>query len=116
MTKTSKESLRTSFTEMDKRLSTAHSDLSEIKSFIKRLSEIQENMQVLEDFSRTDEWMEGYNELHKLFPDEVFESAGEDGIWDASQEFHFLKIKLMKILSDDLYNTIPDFYHEILEK
>lgn len=116
MTNLSKESLYQSFTEMEKRLQTAKNDLSEVKTFIRRLSEIQKNIQAMEDFIQTDEWMEGHVNWDKYFPDECLESAGEDGIWDAMQEFYYLKIKLMKILSDDLFSTIPDFYHEILEK
>lgn len=114
--KNSIDELRTAFSEADKLLETARQDLDFVKGFIARLAEIDANLGRLMAFYQDQKWIDGREELFKLLPDENFESAGEDSIWDVSQQFYFLKIKLMKLLADDFYTIIPDIYHEILEQ
>lgn len=119
MTKNSKKSveeLRATFSQADKLLETARKDLDFVKDFISRLAEIDKNLNRLMVFYQDQSWVEGREELFRLLPDENFESAGEDSIWDVSQQFYFLKIKLMKQLADDFHTIIPDYYHEILEQ
>lgn len=119
MTKNSKKSveeLRATFSQADKLLETARKDLDFVKDFISRLAEIDKNLSRLMAFYQDQSWIDGREELFRLLPDENFESAGEDSIWDVSQQFYFLKIKLMKQLTDDFYTIIPNYYHEILNQ
>lgn len=105
-----KDKLRTAFTEADKQLEKALQDVEFVKECLSRFAEINHNMGMLNDFYHSPMWIEGHEGSSDLFPDEHFRSASEDGIWDTTQELYFLKIRLMKLLADDLEKTVPEYY------
>ena len=109
------DALLEKFATMDRHLHAAKEDLKTMKAFIKTFEDAKQNLNLLQDAYMKGDWMNDRETLFEKFPNEVFESAGEDAVWDTLQEFYYLKIKLMKIFADEVYRAIPDYYHGILE-
>lgn len=107
-TSVTKKELVQAFTLADKKLETAQRDLDYLKTFIARFPEIIDNFSRIEEFYHSEIWMQGHESLSRLSADRHFASAGEDSIWDASQQFYFYKLKLLKLLSDDLNKMVPE--------
>lgn len=95
--------IKQQFGEMDQRLLQAEKELKEFAKFKKRYNEIAQNMKVLQAFYHSGEWLNGRDILHDhLAEDEYYYCAGEDSIWNVTQDFYNEKVKLLKQLAKDL--------------
>lgn len=89
-------------TEMDQRTLQAEKDLEEMTHFIKKFSEMEENLTVLKKEYHTDEWHNLIAKYHAIHPNEYHYSANEDAIWNVVQAFFSQKMKLLKLIAKSL--------------
>lgn len=97
------EDIKKAFGEMDERLLQAEKEVKEVIKFRKRLKEISKNMNVLQDFYQSEDWLTDRETLHEhLNENEHYLSAGEDPIWNVAQDFYQEKIKLLQQVAKEL--------------
>ena len=99
--KTQKE-LETIFTEMDERVNHAENDLEAFRKFIREFKAMDANLKKLTDYYTSGEWLADSEKLDGFKSAGYHYSAGQDPIWNAMDEFHREKIKLLKLLSRNL--------------
>lgn len=91
------------FAETDERMHQLEADLKELEQFLKRYPKMIKNLNEIEGFYYSDEYRTAMAELTQEQLDKYW-STGEDGIWNLGIEYRSIRIKILKMLMDDLYS------------
>lgn len=92
------------FAETDEKMHQLEADLKELEHFLKKFPSILKNLNEIEDFYYSDEYRTAMSELSQEQLDKYW-STGEDGIWNLGIEYRSIRIKILKMLMDDLYDS-----------
>lgn len=92
------------FAETDERMHQLEADLKELERFFKRYPSIVKNLKEVENFYYSDTYRANMDKLTKEQLDKYW-STGEDGIWNLGIEYRSIRIKILKMLIDDLHDS-----------
>lgn len=90
------------FKKADERMRQLEEDIAFLESVLTKYAAAVENKKEIDAFYYSDSYLK---DLEVLDKNELanYGSASEDGIWNLGIEFQSVRIKLLKILTDDLY-------------
>lgn len=90
------------FAAADVRMLQAEEDLDKLNEFMENYESMMENLHQLSEFYFKGNWNEKREMLEEANMAN-FGSASQDGIWNLVAEFQGEKIRLLKLLTDDIY-------------
>lgn len=93
------DAIKMKFKEMDILLREAEKELEALQSFTSQFESILQKTEKLDAFYRSDTWEKGREVLYKDNQQDVFYySAGEDPIWNLTQDLYNEKIKIVQAI------------------
>lgn len=90
------------FKKADERMFQLEKDIAFFESFMTRYASAVENKKEIDAFYYQDSYLKELAELEKNDSANYW-SASEDGIWNLGIDFHSVRMKMLKMLTDDLY-------------
>lgn len=96
------EKIKAEFAAADQKMMQAEEDLDKLYEFMENYGAMIENLHQLSEFYFKGNWNEKREMLEEVGIAN-FGSASQDGIWNLVTEFQGEKIRLLKILTDDIY-------------
>ena len=97
------QEIRKRFKEADERMHQLEQDLEFFESFLSRYAGAIENVRRLEDFYHNLSYMADLTELEKENQADYW-SASEDGIWNMTIDFRSTRAKMLKLITDDIFD------------
>ncbi len=91
------------FKKTDERMHQMQNDIEFFESFLSRYAEAVKNIAEVEEFYFSDSYMQEMEILRNDNLDQYW-STSEDGIWNLGIEYRSVRIKLLKMLTDSIYN------------
>lgn len=91
------------FKEADKKMHQMQEDLDFFEEFLSRYPEAVKNINEIEDFYFNPSYLEDLKTLEKENKDQYW-STSEDGIWNLGIDFRSIRVKLLKMLADNIYD------------
>lgn len=101
------EKYKKEFAAADLKMLQAEEDLDKLNEFMENYEAMMENLHQLAEFYFKGNWVEKREMLEEAGMAN-YGSASEDGIWNLVVEFQGEKIRLLKLLTDDIYRDTFD--------
>lgn len=96
------EKIKSEFAAADLKMLQAEKDLDKLNEFMSNYESMIQNIHELTDFYFNQNWREKVELLEKENMAN-YGSTSQDGIWNLHVEFQAEKIRLLKLISDDIY-------------
>jgi len=90
------------FKMTDEKMHQMKKDIDFLESFLSKYANAIKNIKEVEEFYYSDSYMNDLAIMEKEKPDKYW-SASQDGIWNMGIEFRSVRIKLLKMITDNIY-------------
>lgn len=90
------------FKLIDEKMHQMKKDIDFFERFLSKYANAITNIKEIEEFYYSDSYMDDVEIMEKEKPDKYW-ATSQDGIWNLGIEFRSVRIKLLKIITDNIY-------------